>query len=294
MKTHNRKILQKLWPLSLSILFTFTLLSFTTKRPVEGISLNSPTVREQIKIVITKNTTERELEEIAQKMEVEGFFFKYSKLVYNDNNEIIAISIKYKDANNNSGNYSVSSKNPINNIVILSEGGQISVTSAGNSNQAFINQGGSIPKDAQQTQKDHRSIMEERMAQMEQQMAERRRQMNARRSEMEERMQRRMDSLREENDTRMEAHFKGEVHTIDKHTTSEELSELQQDYESKNILIRFDGLRRNENDEITRISITIDNQNGSISTSSFGNGKDAIKDISVAADANHTLMKSAE
>ena len=254
---------------------------------------NSIIMEQQIAVVITKKTTTEELEKIKKQMADEGLGFSYSNVIYNDKDEIIAISIFYKDANNNSGNYSVSSENPINTIVITSDGKGISVKSEGSSNQAIINQGngGQNPASTEKSYTDRRQAMKERSDEMEKEMEERMREMNERHAERRARMQTRRDSILKESPR---VDFNGKSHTITKNTTDLELLELQKILKSGNISFYFNDLQRDGKGEITHISITIDNQNGSVSTSTFGNKKDAIKNISIAVDKQHTIMQSAE
>ncbi len=275
------------------ILFSFSLLSFNTNGIESKPEENNTTMEKQITIVITKKTTKEELEIIKKQMTDEGLGFNYSNVIYNDKNEIIAISISYKDLNNNSGNYSVSSQNPINNIVIVSEGKRISVKSQGSSNQAFINQGSGeqISKNTEKSHEDRRQAMKERSDQMEKEMDDRMQAMKERHAQREAHMQTRRDSILKQSPIKV---FNGNTHIITKNTTDSELMELQKIYESENISFYYKNLQRDSKDEITHISITIDNQNGSVSTSTFGNRNDAIKDISLAVDQQHTIMKSAE
>lgn len=255
-------------------LLCFSLLSFNSHGTKTISEENNALMEKQITIVITKKTTKEELEVIKKQMTDAGLGFNYSNVIYNAQNEIIAISIYYKDLNNNSGNYSVSSQNPINNIIIVSEGGRISVKSEGSSNQAFINQGGG----------DHSRAMKERMDQMEREMEERRQAMKERNAQREDRILQKSATW----------DFNGNANIITKTTTDAELLELQNSYDAKDISFQYQDLKRNNNNEITHISITINNRKGSVSTSGFGNGNEAIKNITIAVDERHTIMKSAE
>src|SRR5690606_30060707 len=198
--------------------------------------------------------------------------------------------------NNNSGNYSVSSEKPINNIVIVSDGGRISVKSEGSSNQAFISQGGGSNNSsiAQKSYEDQRLEMKDKRDQMEKEMEERMQEMKARHAAMETRMLKRRDSMLSQSQARGSHDFIRDSNLITKNTTDQELLEIQKSYEADNIVFNYQNLQRNDKNEITHISITIDNQNGSISTSGFGNGSEPIKDITVAVDAHNTIMKNAE
>lgn len=255
-------------------LLCFSILSFNSPRIKTISEENNALMEKQITIVITKKTTKEELEVIKKQMTDAGLGFNYSNVIYNAQNEIIAISIYYKDLNNNSGNYSVSSQNPINNIMIVSDGSRLSVKSEGSSNQAFINQGGG----------DQSRAMKERMDQMEREMEERRQAMKERNAQREDRILQKSAT----------GDFNGNANIITKTTTDAELLELQNSYDAKDISFQYQNLKRNDNNEITHISITINNRNGSVSTSGFGNGNEAIKSITIAVDERHTIMKNAE
>ncbi len=286
MKTSFKQPFHKKISFLILSLFCFLLLSFNTNSTENNSEENNATMEQQMTIVITKKTTLEELEAIKKQMTDAGLGFNYSNVIYNDKNEIIAISINYKDLNNNSSNYSVSSKNPINNIEIVSDGSRISVKSEGSSNQAYINQGSG----------DQSSVMKERMDQMEKEMEERMQAMKERQDERKKRMQQQMDSIGKQNQTYIKSatDFNGNSQLITKNTTNSELLEIQNSYDSKDISFQYQNLKRNDNREITQISITIDNRNGSVSTSGFGNGKEAIKNITIAVDKQHTIMKNAE
>lgn len=277
------------------ILFSFLLLSFSKNTKESNSEKNITPLEQQITIVITKKTTKEELETIKKQMTDKGFGFNYSNVKYNDKNEIIAISIYYKDLSKNSGNYSVSSQNPINNIVIVSDGNRISVKSEGSSNQAFINQG-SGEQNSDKSYEDRRRAMKERSDQMEREMEERMKEMKERNATMKNRIQQRNDSIRAINQSQIKSatEFKGNTNLITKNTTDLELIQIQKSYEVENISFNYKNVKRNDENQITHISITIDNRNGSISTSGFGNGKDTIKNIIIAVDQQHTIMKNAE
>ena len=290
METYVKRAVQKKILFSVLIFFTFVFFSFRENNTISQTSKEN-LVRDAQKIIkITKDTTLEELEKIKKQMADEGLGFEYSDVMYNDNSEIISITIGYKDKNNNSGKYSVSSKNAISDIIIVSDDSRISVKSAGGSNQAFIRQGSSrqISGNNENSYDARSEAMKQRRTQMEKEMAERR-------SEMKRRMQQRRDSLQVlNNHSQVKSSYNGPSNLITKNTTDSELLELQRSYDIEDILFSYKNLERNEKNEITQISITIDNRNGSVSTSSFGNGEDAIKNITVAVDKQHTVMKSVE
>lgn len=298
MEANIKRALQKLSFFSVLLIFTFSLFSYGQKN-VNTATLEKNSVKEkQITAVITKKTTLEELQKIKKQMKDEGLGFEYSGVVYNEDNEIISITIGYKDANNNSGKYSVSSEKPINDIIIVSKGSRISVKSAGSSNQAFISQqnGRKVSDDNEKSYNDRRKAMKERSDKMEKEMEEHMKAMKERQTKMEKRMQKRSDSIRILNHPQVESatSFNAISQSITKNTTDSELLKLQNSYDMENISFYYKNLERNDKNEITHISIFIDNQNGSVSSSSFGNGKEAIKDITVAVDKQHTIMKSSE
>jgi len=289
METNIKRAVQKISLFFVLIFFTFVFFSFSGNNTISQTSKEDLVKGSQQTIKITKDTTLEELEKIKKQMADEGLGFEYSNVEYNDNSEIISITIGYKDKNNNSGKYSVSSKNPINDIIIVSDDSHISVKSAGSSNQAFINQGSSGQNSHNENTPDvQREAMEQKMAQMEKEMEERR-------AKMKLRMQHQRDSLRAlKNQSQVKSTYTGTSHVITKNTTNSELLELSKIYDTEDISFSYKNLERNEKNEITQIYITIDNRNGSISTSSFGNGQVAIKDITVAVDKQHTVMKNAD
>ncbi len=276
----------------LAFFFTFSAIAMTGEEGSLAKSEKHTVMKNDIKIVITKNTTEAELKKIEDQMKAEGFYFAYDNLQYNDNHEIIGISIKYRDANNNSGNYSVSSQQPINDIVIVSEGQRLVVRSDGGANRAVISQGSGHRIQNSGNTEDHHQIMTERRAKMEKRMEERQKRMHERQNAMENKMRRRMDSLRKNNEERALQRFSGKIYTLGKDTTPEELEEIQANYDANGITVLFENAQRNSQGELTALTITIDNRNGSVSTSNFGNGKAAIKEILLGADANNSIMKS--
>lgn len=294
MKTNIMRSVQKIYFSAVLVLFCFTLLSFSTDTTSQNLNNEFITVGKKT-IKINKNTTREELETIKKTMADEGLGFDYSNVVYNNNSEIISITISYKDKNNNSGKYSVSSKEPINDIIIDSEGDRISVKSEGSSNQAFINQGngGQDSDKNENSYNNAREAMEKEMAEMEKVMAERRAAMELRMQQQREQRDS-LHALKNRTHLKSPSTLNESSHVITKNTTNSELLKISKIYDSEDISFSYNSLERNGNNEITHISLTINNRNGSISTSTFGNGTDAIKNILVAVDKQHTVMKSVE
>lgn len=288
------KKLQNLSFFSISIFLIFSLQPISSRSMALNNSSNS--IKKQMSIVITKNTTQSELEKIKKDMLVKGLKFNYSNVVYNEKSEITAISIQYKDANNNAGKYSVSSDSPINNIIITSNDNGISIKTEGSGNQSFTTQrnGDNRSADIDELRKERNEAIKLRKSKMETRMEDRKKSMEERRAQMENEIKMRRDSMLNESPKTSSMKFNGNPHIIKESTTDSELEKLENTYASENITFSYHNLKRNDSGLITNISVTVDNRKGSVSTSEFGNGTDPIKNISLSVDQQHTIMKSAE
>lgn len=295
MKPYLYKKIQESSSVLVLIIFSF-IISSTAANGLATTSINKTTIEKQTTLVITKDTSLEELQDIKSKMKNRGLEFNYSNVVYNDKKEITSISISYKDANNNSGNYSVASQAPINDIIIISDATHISVKSEGSGNQASINQKNinDTSEDNLRTREAHKAEMEKRRSEMEERMSDRMQKMRERQTQQRARMEQKRESIRGNHRISNAVGFTGDYNIITKNTTDAELLALEKTYKAENIRFSYKELNRNSTDLITHISITINNGQGSISTSSFGNGKDPIKKISIGVDSEHTIMKSVE
>ena len=163
---------------------------------------------QDIEVSITKDTTEEELKGLIQKLKTKGFTLNYSNLEYNASGEITAISITYKDAQGNSGNYSINSDKPINPIVIKSSGDKISI---GNIGRNYAYSYNDEEHDMVRNQKrkememkrmeERKGEMKERMAEMEgrkKEMKERQVELKVRRSQMNDKMKEERQKMHEE------------------------------------------------------------------------------------------------
>lgn len=296
MNPYLYKILRKSPSALVLIIFALFLSPIIAKELTLNSINNSASIERQISLQITKNTSLEELESIKSTLKMQGFDFDYSNLVFNKNKEIISISIRYKDANNNSGNYSVASESPINDISIISNGNQISIKSQGSGNQAIINQRHSkeISKDNQITREEQKMEMEKRRIEMNKKMAARMEEVKERQTKIRARIEHERDSIYGGQQKNNSPAFTGKFNTISDNATKAELLELESAYKSENILFSYKQLERNSSDLITHITITINNGKGSITTSSFGNGKDPIKTISIGVDSKYIILKSVE
>lgn len=279
----NLKIIAVLPILMLS---AYSLYPITTKTAFAHFSKEME-IPYQSKIIITKTSTLEDLERLKNQLKSEGLGFDYSNVRYNELQEIIAITISYKDKNNNSGTYSVNSERPINDIIIEAEGNQISVRSTGSSNQAIIQQGNAGPiADTDRGNDKASEQMKQEMEEMEKEMEER---MAAMRANMEKR-----DSRGAAKNIREEPHFKGTKHNITPITTDAQLAQLAELLDADGITFRYKNVQRNEKGAITYVSISVDNRAGSIAASSFGDGQNPIREIHLLVDKQHTIMKMAE
>ena len=125
----------------------------------------SEIVAKDAMITITKNTTKKELDAMKSNLKGNGVTFDYSNLVYNKSKEIIGISINYKSKDGNSGSYSVNSENPINTIIIKTDGDRISVQSEGSHSYSYSSD--ESKEEARVRTDEQRVMMEERRQEME-------------------------------------------------------------------------------------------------------------------------------
>ncbi len=139
-----------------------------------------------IKIYITKNTTDAELEAYKQKLKTEdNASFNYKNVKRNTKGEITGISIAFSDSRGNNNNYSVSSNQPISDYVLtVSESGAISSRT--------------VMTEAQKMQ--HQKMMGERdeiMLERNKEMEHMKERMKERREEIEIRQKERMEEQEE-------------------------------------------------------------------------------------------------
>ncbi|RMA57856.1 M56 family metallopeptidase [Ulvibacter antarcticus] len=295
---------------------------------------------QEIRLTISKETTREQLETMKKDLESKGFSFDYSNVSYNSNNEITSISISYKDANGNAGNYSVNSDNPINTIVIQSNGNSISVRSSGNGDYSYKNDETMEERmqDREKMMEERKEVLDQRREEMNAKRKEMRTEANERRKEMryesndsnegtrkemqeemevrkeemklrQKEMQTRMDSMRgdhvaHENHTHKmsKAHEKHSKRTqanlspehlkhITKDDSDADLDALVNEFNADGISFSYGGLKRNEAGEITKIKLKLDNNNGSVSKSTYDRNGNAIGTITVGSHNGTTVMK---
>jgi len=336
-----------------------------TTNPNRGIAKEiSPT---QFRIQITKNTTDQELEKIKKELEEQhGFDFNYS-VERNNQNEIIALKIKYKTAKNNSGNYSVSSDSPIADVYIFEdEDGKTGVGTSRSveemkaemqERQALMQERMTEMKEVQKERQEKLESMRqseiERREELKKRMKERQEELEERKEIQEEKLQERREELEkkraliEEKKAEMRqdqktgyATINGEkvyfsvrdgekqyydrfgnrineegdpidaskkklfitsspkgvmtnanqggvvTNFITKTTTDLELKNIQSSYENDGIKFSYKSLRRNDQGEITGVTLKLSNKNGTKTAATFKSTTEAIPTIYVGYTKN--------
>jgi hypothetical protein len=315
------------------------------KQPVVHNRINSEEKNAQIKskvmvqdilLTITKNTTPAELETMKTDLKSKGFSFDYSNLEFNDKKEITGISIKYKDVNGNSGNYSVSSDSPINTIIIKADGSKLSVRSTGSGDYSYSNdEDEEVVKARAQERRDRMHHRKMEMEKRRQEMEERREKMLEEMEERREEMIERNSKIHSENEsiiyqggtikdsnklfTRSRAHrdssratifdnhnerkdrMRARRHStipmenlkrITKDATENDLDRLKDQFKSEGVSFSYSSIKRNGAGEITKIKVKLDNNNGSVSTSTFDNNGQPIKTVLLGSENGSTIMSS--
>lgn len=273
----------------------FLVLMISSNMSTSIYSQNNPSIEKQITpnknlFVITKNTTKLELDSIIRSMEEVGLILQYKNLGYNSNEEITSISLIYKSKNYNSGKYNVSSKKPINDIIISINQNNVSISSRGAGNQTMSSQS-SHPNFHRQREKDIPS-MEDKRTEMHQKMKNRREYANKRRKIRSAQIEERRKQIRKNSHSDRSRELDLAYQTITKNSTQTDLISLKKMYAEEGISFSYRDLERNSNGEIVRIYITINNRNGTISTTSFGNGTVPIHDILLGVDSNNVIVKN--
>ncbi len=272
---------------------------------------------QDISIIITKNTTKNDLEVIKKNLkENENIDFNYSKLDYNNANQLTGISITYVDAKGNKGNYNISTSEPINDIYIGSNenGGLVfRNTNSENTDYEYGNDEKTEKMDKmRQMMEEKRAEMEKKREEMEAKrdimeaksdiMEKKREEMDARREEMDknrEEMQLKADEMREKmmkNQAEMTEKIEknmnpSKIKIITKDMTDADLQNLKSDFATNNIDFDYSGIKRNNSGEITAIKIKLDNNKGSKTNSNVNSDK-AISPITLGMDGNTSIIRN--
>lgn len=254
------------------------------EKPSEEV-VQSPTeeinIREKFSVKITKNTSNTEFENIKKELkEKYGINLSYSVL-RNDANEIVSLSMNYSSTDSINGNYQVNDDEGIEEFhFYIDEEGKSGFWSEA-SEERRVERMGRRTKD-----------MKERKEEMEvrrEEMKERRKDIDKRRVKMEKRREKQIaviDEERRELADRKRAmtyaiansrsSSNGNVAVIsgsddsvviNKNTSDAELLKMKTELASKNIDFSYKNVKRNDAGEIVAIKISIDNNEGSKSTS---------------------------
>lgn len=305
--------------------------TYSSEAVSEKNNTSSPTnhsLAQEIMFQISKNSTKEELDALEKELKGKGFTFNYSNVSFNSAHEITGITIAYKDGSGNSGKYSVHSDSPINTIIIKSEGSRLSVSSANNTVRLNTNQ----TQETNEDMEERREEMHEKMEQKREEMALRREALEERSNEQRERMLERSEERREQlrnqanqrrdslvnrlpnqtsvsrsqsarqDETGMHARTRTngtralpkDTKNITKNSSDTDLDTLKDEFKAAGISFSYHGIKRNDAGEITKIKLKIDNNNGSITSSTYNKGGDAINTIVIGADATTTLLSSSD
>lgn len=94
-------------------------------------------VTSEIKITIDKDTKDSDFKDITKQLKKHDIDAKFTKIKRNKNNEIIAIKIELKDKNGNESSTSLSSNEPIEDIVLGSDNDSLYITSGNSTSFSF-------------------------------------------------------------------------------------------------------------------------------------------------------------
>lgn len=87
--------------------------------------------------------------------------------------------------------------------------------------------------------------------------------------------------------------FKGSGFSmIKKTTTNEDLKTMKQNFESKNITLKYSKVKRNDSGEITRIKVSLNDDKGNKSSATFDTGNQGINTILVGKNDKNLIIKS--
>ena len=82
------------------------------------------------------------------------------------------------------------------------------------------------------------------------------------------------------------------INMIKKITTDAELKSMKSDLEKQNIDFKYSKLKRNKNGDITRIKISLNDNDGNKSSSTFDTGNNSISPILIGKNKNSLIIKS--
>jgi len=116
-------------------LLTIFMLQFQVETVAQEKPLNEQqeTSKQEVEIVIDKNSSDSYLKEKSETLKKEGVTLRFSKVKRNSNNEIIAIKTSYKGKNGNSADNFQKSDSPIQPFKIVSNDNEVMIGSLNSS-----------------------------------------------------------------------------------------------------------------------------------------------------------------
>ena len=83
-----------------------------------------------------------------------------------------------------------------------------------------------------------------------------------------------------------------EINTIDKNTTDAKLKAMKSELKSKDINFSYSKLKRNKSGEITRIKVSLNDNDGNKSSSTFDKGNKSISPVIFGKNRKNLIIKS--
>lgn len=289
MKAPDKHITITFSPTLLFFLLIVTMLSFSVINAQSNPEKNRLDHQDNNTYVITKTTSIQKLDSIVESLKAIGFVLEYKNLYYNNSGQITSLSLIYKDRNLNSGQYAVSSEQPINDIVISIAENRIAIRSQGKGNSMS----------SSQSQNNNAAIYEQKLSEVADRRAQRHKSMESRRKQAEQKRKHRLSQAEARREQIHKDYVDGtskdislEYRTITMNSSDGELVNLKKLYADEGIYFSCHDVKRNSNNEIVHIYITIDNGHGTTSSTGFGNGKNPINDIRLGVNSNSVIVRN--
>lgn len=163
-KSNNRNQLKLILVIPLLVVFmmSFNLKDVYIERPIDAYSGVEDLLpaNDVVEIVITKNTTDKELESIKSELKAKGISFSYSHVKRNNANEITGINTTFKSGDN-STNYNVNGDDPIKPFRFKSSEDSFGVGTLDKEDQTFYYKTNSGKTKVQSTSKNSHVIFTE-------------------------------------------------------------------------------------------------------------------------------------
>ncbi|MFT7628919.1 MAG: bla regulator protein BlaR1, partial [Ulvibacter sp.] len=118
-------------------------------------------------------------------------------------------------------------------------------------------------------------------------MKERQVEMEVQRAQLKDEIEERQAEMRERQNNAL---FSGDLKRITKNSSKNDLEELRRAFDSKGISFSYNGVKRNDAGEITKIKLKIKDNKGSSSSSSFNGEGQTIDNILIDINNGITIM----